>query len=183
MNLSRDDSKQKVFMEFYDPCHDAFSRYCRGITSSADDAWDLAGEAILIVFENLENLRKKDSFKSYLFGVARRLRLNQYRREKFHGAYNEDDVELINSYTPSPDLNPDVDLLYDYLDKLPLKQKETFLLFELSGFSMKEIQKMHGGTLSGVKTRLKRAREQLRLWLDDEVNVKSNLKRKEDNNE
>lgn len=77
MNPSRDNSKQKVFMELYAPCHDVFSRYCRGITSNPDDGRDLAGETILVVYENLENMRKKDSFKAYLFGVDRRLRLNQ----------------------------------------------------------------------------------------------------------
>lgn len=180
MNPSRDDSKQKVFMELYSPCHDAFSRYCRGITSNPDDGRDLAGETILVVYENLENMRKKDSFKAYLFGVARRLRLNQHRRKKFQGEYHEGEAALIYSHEPSPDLNPDVNLLYDYLDRLPHKYREAFLLFELSGFSLKEIQKLQGGTLSGVKSRLTRAREQLRLWLNDEDDLKSDVTRKED---
>ncbi len=180
MNPSRDDSKQKVFMEMYTPCHQAFSRYCRGITGNREDARDLAGETILVVFENLDKLRKKDSFKAYLFGVARRLRLNQVRRNKFRSEYNEKEAWLITSEEMAPDLHPDVELLYEYLAKLPAKQKEAFLLFELSGFSLEEIRKLQGGTISGVKTRLKRAREQLRLWLNDPEGSKSEVKEKED---
>ncbi|MBT3241801.1 MAG: RNA polymerase sigma factor [Bacteroidetes bacterium] len=168
MNLSRDDSKQKVFMDLYGPCHDSFSRYCRGITSNPDDARDLAAEAILVVFENLSRLRKRDSFKSYLFGVARRLRLNQHRKKRFQGEYKEGEALLLLSNEAPPDIHPDVELLYNYLDRLPPNQKDTFLLFEVSGFSLKEIQQLQGGTISGVKSRLKRAREQLRLWLNDE---------------
>ena len=167
-------------MEMYTPCHLAFSRYCRGITGNREDARDLAGEAILIVFENLDRIRKKDSFKAYLFGVARRLRLNQVRRNKFRSEYNEKEAWLLMSDEPAPDLHPDVELLYDYLAKLPAKQKEAFLLFELSGFSNQEIRKLQGGTLSGVKTRLRRAREQLRLWLNDPEGPESEVKRKED---
>ena len=155
-------------MELYTPCYAAFYRYCRGITGNSDDAWDLAGETILVVFENLNNLRKKDSFKAYLFGVARRLRLSHNRRRKFKADYIEGEADLIISSDPLPDFHPDIELLYEYLNHLPLKQKEAFLLFEFSGFSIKEIQKLQGGTASGVKTRLKRAREQLQLWLDDE---------------
>ena len=167
-------------MEMYTPCYQAFSRYCRGITGNREDARDLAGETILIVFENLDKLRKKDSFKAYLFGVARRLRLNQVRRNKFRNEYNEKEAWLITSEEMAPDLHPDVELLYEYLAKLPAKQKEAFLLFELSGFSMEEIRKLQGGTISGVKTRLRRAREQLRLWLSDPEGSKSEVKRKED---
>lgn len=167
-------------MEMYTPCHQAFSRYCRGITGNREDARDLAGETILIVFENLDRIRKKDSFKAYLFGVARRLRLNQVRRNKFRSEYIEKDAWLLMSDGPAPDLNPDVKLLYEYVGKLPAKQKEAFLLYELSGFSIEEIRKLQGGTLSGVKTRLRRAREQLRLWLNDPEGPKSEVKRKED---
>jgi DNA-directed RNA polymerase specialized sigma24 family protein len=39
------------------------------------------------------------------------------------------------------------------------------VLFEISGFPLEEIRQLQGGTLSGVKSRLKRGREQLRVWL------------------
>ncbi len=168
MNLSTDDSKQKLFMELYTPCKQPFLKYCRGITSNLDDARDLAGDSILVVFENLDKLRKRDSFKAYLFGVARRLRLNQHRRKKFQGEYNEGEANGIQSQQSPPDLNPDVELLYAYLEKLPVKQKEAFLLFELSGFSLKEIKLLQGGSLAAVKSRLNKARVQLRLWFNDE---------------
>ncbi len=168
MNQSRDDSKQRLFMELYTPCKQPFLRYCRGITSTLDDAKDLASETVLIVFGNLEKLEKTASFKAYLFGVARRLRLNQQRRSKFQGAYLDSKAQSLPSNGPPPDLNPDVDLLYDYLDQLPIKQKEAFLLFELSGFSLKEIKQMQGGSLAAVKSRLHKARQKLRHWFNDE---------------
>ncbi len=66
-----------------------------------------------------------------------------------------------------PDAGPDVEVLNSLLAKLPSKQRESIVLFELSGFSFDEIRQLQGGTLSGVKSRLKRGREQLRIWLQD----------------
>lgn len=159
-------------MGLYTPCQQPFLKYCRGITNNLHDAKDLASEAVVIVYQNLERLKRHKSFKAYLFGVARRLRLNHHRRNKFHGRYNEEEAGKISSLEPPPDINPDVGLLLNYLDKLPMKQKEAFLLFELSGFSLKEIQQLQGGTLSAVKSRLNKARVQLRLWLNDDDGLK-----------
>jgi len=96
-----------VFKELYNPCHQAFLRYCRGLTGDPDDAMDLAGEAVLIVFENLERLRKKNSFKAYLYSVARRLQLQHYRRIRFRGVYDEKLAELLPDKGSIPDINHD----------------------------------------------------------------------------
>ena len=156
----------------YIPCHQAFLRYCRGLRGDHDDAMDLAGEAVLIVFENLERLRKKDSFKAYLYSVARRLQLQHYRRIRFRGVYDEKIAELLPDQSSLPDMNHDVKLLYDLLGKLPNRQKEAIVLFEISGFSIEEIRELQGGTLSGVKMRLSRGRKQLRLWLQEPLEKK-----------
>ncbi len=153
-------------MELYTPCHQAFMGYCRGLTGNREDARDLAGEAVLIVFENLGKLRKRDSFKAYLFGVARRLQLHHYRRGKFRGDYSEAAAERLPSPDTETDGLHDVEFLYRLLDKLPPKQREALVLFELSGFSLEEIRQLQGGTVSGVKSRLMRGREQLRLWIN-----------------
>jgi len=128
---------------------------------------DLAGETVLIVFENLDRIRKKDSFKAYLYSVARRLQLQHYRRIRFRGVFDEKIAELLKDEGSMPDINHDVELLYDLISRLPHKQKEAIVLFEISGFSLKEIRELQGGTLSGVKMRLSRGRNQLRLWLTD----------------
>ncbi|MFO7617233.1 MAG: RNA polymerase sigma factor [Bacteroidales bacterium] len=161
-----DPSKQDVFMELYTPHHAGFLRYCRGLTGSREDAADLAGEAILVVFENLEKLRRPDHFRAYLFGVARRLRLHEFRRLRFRGVFDEILAGMIKDPGSSPEMEYDVNLMFELLDRLPSKQREAFILFELSGFSIEEIRQMQGGTLSGVKMRLKRGREQLRQWLE-----------------
>jgi len=68
--------------------------------------------------------------------------------------------------------NLDVEILYKALQKLPASQAEAIVLFEISGFSLNEITEIQGGTLSGVKTRLKRGREKLASILNkNDVNI------------
>ena len=157
-------------MALYRPCHEAFCRYCHGLTGNRDNAGDLVGDTVLVALESFSKLRKKESFRAWLFGIARRLMLHVYRRDKFRGKYNEEDAILLPDTEPSPDLHPDIQVLYTALGQLPLKQREAITLFELSGFTLEEIRVFQGGSLSGVKTRLRRAREKLREILMDNEN-------------
>jgi len=141
------------------------------LTGNRDDALDLAGESLLIAFGNLEKLRKQDSFKSYLYGIARRLQLHYYRRIRFQGVFDQSLAEMLVDKNSLPDSDYDAKVIYSLLDRLPPKQREAFLLFEISGFSLKEIHELQGGTLSGVKKRLQRGREQLRHWLEPSENI------------
>ncbi|HHZ65615.1 MAG TPA: hypothetical protein EYN51_09010 [Flavobacteriales bacterium] len=65
--------------------------------------------------------------------------------------------------------NVDIGLLYEKMDLLPTKQKEALILFEISGFALKEIQEIQGDSLSAVKLRLSRGREKLKELLSDTV--------------
>lgn len=171
-------------MELYTPLHAGFLKYCRGLTGNRDDALDLVGESILIAFGNLEKLRNQDSFKSYLYGIARRLRLHYYRKIRFQGVFDEHLAEMLIDQSSLPDSDLDAKVIYGLLDRLPPKQREAFVLFEISGFSLKEIRELQGGTLSGVSKRLQRGRDQLRHWLEPSVEkpqaVRPGAQRKEE---
>jgi RNA polymerase sigma-70 factor (ECF subfamily) len=53
------------------------------------------------------------------------------------------------------------------LARLPEKQREAVILFEISGFSLAEIREIQGGSLSGVKSRIVRGRDNLANLLRD----------------
>jgi RNA polymerase sigma-70 factor (ECF subfamily) len=55
---------------------------------------------------------------------------------------------------------------YAALSTLPEKQREAVTLFEISGLSLNEIMEIQGGSLSGVKSRVTRGREELARLLE-----------------
>jgi len=163
--------KQQQFMKMYTPVHDGFVRFCEARCYNVLPAQDLVQDTLLIAFDKFDSIREPIAFKSFLFTIARRLVKDKARRSKFKGELKEQD-RLNLAADNDPSVRHDVALLHRCLDKLPEKQAEALTLFELSGFSLKEIQAIQGGSLSAVKLRLKRGRERLRaLLVKDPVEV------------
>ncbi|MEL6538347.1 MAG: sigma-70 region 4 domain-containing protein, partial [Bacteroidota bacterium] len=61
----------------------------------------------------------------------------------------------------------DVHLLHQAMDQLPEDQKDAVILFEVMGFSIKEIAEVQENTIGAVKTKISRARKRLRSLLTD----------------
>lgn len=165
--MSNSEELQNRFMDLYEPIHAKFHRYCQVMVKNEEMAKDLQGDVILAAYENFESLRKPESFKFYLFGIARnmfRKRLSRNKiKERFEMLNNQHNLQT-NS---SAEMNVDIGLLYEKLELLPGKQKEALILFEISGFSLKEVQEIQGDSLSAVKLRLSRGRQKLKELFSD----------------
>lgn len=154
-------------MELYHPLHERLSRFIQSMVWNKDDAKDVLSETVLAAYENFEKVRNQDAFLYYLFGIASRIAKKRDRRKKFWGIFEPSGAAQIVSYHNS-ESRTTVNELYAALNRLPLKQREAITLFEISGFSIKEIAEMQGSTVSGVKSRLMRAREALSKILEVE---------------
>jgi RNA polymerase sigma-70 factor, ECF subfamily len=156
-----DQTKQEKFLDLLDPHRDSLYMYARALEKNREDAEDLCSESILTCYEYFHKLKDESSFRAYLFKVARHKFRRKKRRSQRFDNYDEETAENMISNDIQPDLPADIKILYEALELLPVKQKEAVVLFEISGFSIKEISKIQGGTLSAVKSRIKRGREKL----------------------
>lgn len=168
-------NKQEEFLDLYEPIAQSLSAFARALEKNEEAAKDLVSESILLAYKNFEKIEDKSAFKSYIFSICSRLHKRKKWRLRFFGEYNEEKSNNIADVNFKPDLNLDVELLYKALDKLPEKQKEAIVLFEISGFSIKEIQALQGGTESAIKSRLKRGREKLKDLLTEKEVKKNNI--------
>ena len=158
-------NKQERFLELFEPVRIRLSLYARAMTRNSEDAKDLIGDTILAAYENLDKVREPVAFASYIFSIASNANKRKHRRLRIFGPYNESLAEQIPDTSIRLESIVDTQFLYLALDKLPAKQKEAVVLFEISGFALEEIKKIQGGTLSGVKSRIKRGREQLAVLM------------------
>ncbi len=163
----KQNEKQKAFLELFKPVEQNLYRYARAMADSNEEAKDLAADTVLAAYEGFESLKHKEAFLSYLFTIASRIAKKKRWRKKFFGVYNEIEANQMPDLSQNADRNIDIDLLYKALGQLPAKQKEALVLFEISGFSLKEIQEMQGGSLSAVKSRISRGREKLGQLLQE----------------
>lgn len=154
-------SKQDQFLELYEPIHDRFERFCRARVYGDMDFRDLINETLLVAFEKFETLRSKEAFLSFLFGISIRILSNHQKKKKEDRFHKEDRTHLIQDKSIDLQGNADVHYLHEALTQLSDDQRECIILFEISGFSIREIAEMQNASESAVKQRLKRGREKL----------------------
>jgi len=152
---------QTKFLTLYEPVHESFARFCHARAYGLMEAEDLISETVLCALEKFDKLKNDDAFLGFLFSVATNILKNRNRRLKFRGSYHESEAFMIKDEGIDAATRLDVGILYDALNELPKAQKDALILFEISGFSLKEVAEIQRSKLSAVKQRLKRGREGL----------------------
>jgi len=167
--MVKSEAPQDRFLELYEPIHAQFHRYCEVMAWDHEMAKDLQSDVILAAYENFESLRKPESFKYFLFGIARNIFRKKISRYKIEKQYLKNNANQHGDTSHSIEMKVDIGVLYEKLDMLSTKQKEALILFEISGFSLKEIREIQGDSLSAVKLRLSRGRLKLKELLSDSI--------------
>ncbi len=155
------ETQQQKFMRLLAPSQESLERFALFLTRNRDEARDIVSETLLIAFEKLDTLREEIAFPSYLMTIARRTFYNRRTRTKVHEHLEVEEMDTLFGDSISPEEAMDVTILYEALDKLPAPQKEAIIMAEIMGYSHKEIQKVQGGTVTGVKVRIFRGKRQL----------------------
>ena len=153
-------------MEVYETCHEPFLKYCSAITYGKMDTEDLVQDILLSAYQQFERIEEKDKMLHYLIRAAKNRMVSRWRRDKHRGEYRDKYAERLTTSGCSPDLLVDIGHLYEALDQLSTSQRDAVILYEISGFSMKEIADMQGSTEGAVKTKVSRGRNRLKEILD-----------------
>lgn len=132
------------------------------------DAEDLVQESLLATLQSFHKIKNKELLLSYLFSVASNIVKNKKRRLKFSASWDEQIMEKLESRVDDPETALDIHYLYKAIEQLPANQREAIVLFEISGFSVKEIAKIQQSSTEAVKTRLSRSRKKLKEMLSDQ---------------
>lgn len=155
------DDRQRAFLELLEPVYDRLSRYALAVTRDEMDGEDLVSATVLAAFEKFDRAAPHENFLHYLITIASRLHKRRRYRERRRVPYDEALATMRPSTATPPDTAAEIRIVMDALQTLPDKMRETVVLFEVSDLSLEEIRHIQGGTLSGVKTRLRRGRERL----------------------
>jgi RNA polymerase sigma-70 factor (ECF subfamily) len=125
------------------------------------DGEDLVAATVLAAYEQFDKFSDEAPFLHFLIKIASRLHKRQRYRERNRAAYDETLATQQHDSGTSPEIAAEIRLVMDALQTLPEKMRETVVLFDISDLPLEEIRRLQGGTLSGVKTRLKRGRKRL----------------------
>lgn len=152
---------------------------CLRMTNNADDAYDLSQESFIKVWRSLGDYQFQSSFSTWLYRLVRNTCIDHLRRQKRQKTVSltvqsdeEEPEELL-----IPDLSPlpqDVveeherqTVIADAIARLPDDYREILQLRAGQELGYEEIAEILGIKVGTVKSRLARAREQLRKNLKD----------------
>ncbi|OAV43750.1 RNA polymerase sigma factor [Lewinella sp. 4G2] len=161
--------QQRRFLAAYEACHEAFQRYCSALAFERMDVEDLVQDVLLSAYHKFESLQDPAKLQHYLIRAARNRSVSLYRSRKRKTEITEQQARRLEARGATPDQLADVHLLYRAIHRLPAKQRDAILLFEISGFSLKEIAASQQTSEASIKMRLKRGREKLARLLADPV--------------
>jgi RNA polymerase sigma-70 factor (ECF subfamily) len=147
-----------------------------------EEAKDLAQEVFISVFESIKNLKEEIKFDAWLTQITLNHCRNRWkylkRRQYFHSDSLDDPIETEEGNMPKaiydPSGNPETlyekKMVQQFIQKGLLKlkedQRELLVLRELQGFSYEEISASLGLPEGTVKSKLHRARMDLKGILE-----------------
>jgi RNA polymerase sigma-70 factor, ECF subfamily len=145
-----------------------WEQYCcrllRFIQARVDDeteAEDILQEVFLRVHQNLCCLPQPSRLEAWIYQITRNLIIDHYRKRKAL-------AELPDDLAAAPDFledDPQARLalsLQEMIEQLPAIYRQALILTEYQGMSQKELAEQLGISFSGAKSRVQRARLQLK---------------------
>lgn len=151
--------------------------------ANAEDAKDISQEVWIKVYKSIQKFDGKSSFSTWVYRITMNTCIDQMRKKKGKETESlEEELEAqdnkmkkqFSDIAPSPEeqclKKETADEILDALNELSQEHKTMITLRDLEGFSYTEITEITGFSLGTVKSRLSRARGQLKNLL---------LKRKE----
>ena len=151
-------------------------RFSYRLTGNADDAAEVSQDTLLAMARSLRTFRGEASLTTWLYSVARRFALKRYRQraKRLTRETSIEDVESaaepkLRSTAPTPEevtvrLERDA-AINDALRQLSPTHREVLLLRDIEGLTAPEVSKVLGIGVRAVKSRLHRARLNLRVTL------------------
>lgn len=161
--------KQKAFTDAYKPLHDRLVRFVQTMIWNKEDVKDIVAETLLKSYEKFETIRHPDALLSFMFTIASRLVYKRQANKKLTTEMPDYLTETLLDNGATAEHKLEIKELYEAMQELPEKQRETIVLFEISGLSLNEIMEIQGDSLSAVKSRLVRGREKLSQILEQET--------------
>lgn len=135
-------------------------------------AEDIVQEVFLTCFLKLDTYRGEASLKNWLYRIAVNRCHDYVRSWSFRNIIPSTMLKLINSHDSSPELllvqNEESLKLRNEILKLPIKYRESFILFYHEDLSIKEISHLLDTKEATIKSRLHRARRLLENSLGGE---------------
>lgn len=157
--------REAAFLQLFDEHHSPLFRFAYRLTGSVSDAEDVVQECFLeLLRPNCSYDAQRTAIRTYLFGVVRNQCLKRWQKSI---SPSEGKLETRHEQTPeSQVLNSEIEkAVFHAVMELPETQREVLILAHYEQMPLAEIAHVVDLEVAAVKSRLQRARAQLRETL------------------
>jgi RNA polymerase sigma-70 factor (ECF subfamily) len=144
----------------------ALRRYAWAMLRNESDADDLVQDCLLRAIDRIDTFRTDGELRPWLFTIMHNLYVSRWRRNRRHAQVIADDAEADLAVSPSQPASMEVRDVLRGLDTLPDDQRQVLLLAAVEGFHYDEVARMLGVPTRTVMSRLSRARDRLRDFIE-----------------
>lgn len=155
-----------LFWKLTEPEHLRARAFCRKLMGNRDDGDDLYQDALVTALTRFEDLRDRSAFRSWLYRIVVNSFKNRIRQPwwKRFSPLTDQIAETATGENPEPGRAARRKLEIAFRGVSP-EERALVTLFELEGWSVREIAKLQRTSEGAIKMRLSRARGKMRAAL------------------
>ncbi len=127
---------------------------------------DIAQDVFVSIFYNIKDFRYESKFTTWLYRITVNKCRDFLRKKKVRSIFvsvEEEEYGISKNYQPDNEI---IKLVNEAIQRLPEKLKIPLILRDIDGLSYKEISDQLGLEIGTIKSRIFRARETLKIFLE-----------------
>lgn len=170
--IDGDREAQEELVAIWRELHDRLRAFIVARVADPADADDILQEIFLRLHRHLDSLKRADRLHAWVYQISRNAIIDYYRarsvRREVPAGDEVDLDDLENAAVPpveaadSPELRELSTCLRPMIDRLPASYRQAIQLTELDGVRQNVAAAQLGVSVSGMKSRVQRARQQLK---------------------
>lgn len=168
-------SDREAFAELFDETYDSLHRYAVYITRDGDAAADILQDVYLKLWNVRDTVDPEKSLRAFMYQMVRNYSLNHQRQLKRHRSEEIDaehpSVSIDSLNEEQLDATDLAQRIHRWIDDMPTRRREAFMLSRYEGLSHEEIATMMNLAPKTVNNHivlaLQHIREKLELFRSD----------------
>lgn len=160
---------QITFRKVFDRYHKSMYYYAHSILKDEFETEEVVQNSFIQLFKIKHRLDSPQMVYPYLFVITKRMVASAFRnrvlktkQEMINSSRWDEQCNATEQAIYGNDLNR---ILLNFIDQLPPKQKEIYLLNKIEGYSYEEISKFTGSSKNTIKNQLINATKKIRMQL------------------
>lgn len=154
-------AQRELYNQYKDTLFVLCLKYCRSLEEAEDNLQD----AFITIFKNIGMYKGKGSFEGWMKRITINKAIDKYKKENFINVLINDDI-LEDTNVEDEELALPLSVILNTIQELPSRYRLVFNLYELDGYTHKEIAKLLSISEGTSKSNLHRAK----LILKDKIN-------------